>query len=90
MFIPVILSDARRTLSFAKGTKRESKNPEDFSFIHTASGSSLKLPCHRDYSFILSSLQQTVSGFSFLRNPASGPQQYCSNDGEAPLVATRG
>jgi hypothetical protein len=35
-FIPVILSDARRSAA----TKRESKNPEDFSFIHTASGSS--------------------------------------------------
>jgi hypothetical protein len=36
MFISVILSDARRSAA----TKRESKNPENFSFIHTASGSS--------------------------------------------------
>jgi hypothetical protein len=36
----VILSDARRSAA----TKRESKNPEDFSFIHTASGSSHNTP----------------------------------------------
>jgi hypothetical protein len=36
----VILSDARRSAA----TKRESKNPEDFSFIHAASGSSRKPP----------------------------------------------
>jgi hypothetical protein len=40
MFISVILSDARRSAA----TKRESKNPEDFSFIHAASGSSHNTP----------------------------------------------
>jgi len=40
MFMSVILSDARRSAA----TRRESKNPEDLSFIHAASGSSHHTP----------------------------------------------
>jgi len=58
MFISVILSDAQRSVA----TKRESKNPENFSFIHTASGSSHNTPSAVGSHF--KAFSGTMAGFN--------------------------
>ena len=64
MFIFIILSNEQRSVA----TKRESKNPEDFSFIYTASGSSHNTPSamgtilHRGFQGSVSSHFKAFSG----------------------------